>query len=93
MHFPIAVITKGKPTEADIEELMAPFQENNMGDVPEEYLEFCPIDDDELQDFQNQYEDATIEKDGQVCNVKEIMSLGNHSRLSRLIGGSYALLT
>ncbi len=74
MHFPIAVITKGKPTEADIEELMAPFQENNMGDVPEEYLEFCPIDDDELQDFQNQYEDATIEKDGQVCNVKEIMS-------------------
>ena len=36
MHFPIAVITYGMPTEEDLEDLLAPFQENNMGTVREE---------------------------------------------------------
>lgn len=40
MHYLAAVITKGKPTYEMIERLMAPYQENNMGDCPKEYLEF-----------------------------------------------------
>ena len=74
MHFPIGVITKGMPSASDIEELLAPFQENNMGTVPEEYLEFCPIDEDEVNDYRTEYEEKTIEKDGQERPIKDVMS-------------------
>ena len=40
MHYLAAVITKGKPTYETIKKLMAPYQENNMGDCPKEYLKF-----------------------------------------------------
>lgn len=36
-HFTVAVIHK---EDESVEDLLAPFQENNMGDCPEEYLEF-----------------------------------------------------
>ena len=35
-HFKVAVITYGNKT---VEELMAPYQENNCGDVPRRFLE------------------------------------------------------
>lgn len=34
-HFPVAVISEKLE---DVERLMAPYQENNMGDCPKEYL-------------------------------------------------------
>ena len=61
-HFSVAVITKGLPTEDDIEQIMAPYQENNMGDVSLEYLEFESIDDDELDDCKNSY--------GETCSTQ-----------------------
>lgn len=54
-HFNVAIITKGKPTEEEISDILAPYQENNMGDVPEEYLEFVPIDKDEFEDYEAEY--------------------------------------
>ena len=36
-HFSVAVFQDGSRT---VEELMAPYQENNMGDCPEQYLRF-----------------------------------------------------
>ena len=43
-HFTVAVFIDGKQDseylENRLEEMLAPFQENNMGDCPEEYLEF-----------------------------------------------------
>lgn len=64
MHFTVAVITDGKPSADEIEELMAPYQENNLGLVSEEYLEFYPLTEDEISDFKNGYE---IEKsDGKI---------------------------
>ena len=74
MHFAIAVVTHGMPSEADIMDALAPFQENNMGDVPQEYLEFCPIDDEEVNGYKEEYEEKTIEKDGQERPIKELMS-------------------
>ena len=41
-HFAVAVISDGTKT---VDELLAPYQENNMGDCPREYLEF--FEDDE----------------------------------------------
>ena len=74
MHFAIAVVTHSMPSEADIMDALAPFQENNMGDVPQEYLEFCPIDDEEVNGYKEEYEEKTIEKDGQERPIKELMS-------------------
>lgn len=46
-HFSVAVITKGIPTGEQIEKLMAPYQENSIGDCPKEYLEFVKTDKEE----------------------------------------------
>lgn len=44
MHFAVAVISDGTKT---IEELLAPYQENNCGTVPRELLEFVDTEEDE----------------------------------------------
>ena len=49
-HFTVLVIGDNP------EEQLAPFQENNMGDCPEEYLEF--FDDEEA--YRNEYEHTTM---------------------------------
>ncbi len=54
MHFAVAVITDGTKT---VEELLAPYQENNMGDCPKELLEFCNID----EEYRQQYESGGCE--------------------------------
>jgi len=51
-HFPVGVITKGKPTENQIVALLAPFQENNMGDCPKEYLQFFDIEEQERNHYE-----------------------------------------
>ena len=52
-HFPCAVISDGTKT---IEELMAPYQENNMETVDEKYLKFF----DETAEYRKKYEEETI---------------------------------
>ena len=57
-HFTVAVITKGKPTNEQIEKALAPFQENNMGDCPKEYLEFHSYS----KEYKEEYETGTTER-------------------------------
>ena len=52
-HFMCAVITDGTKT---VEEMMAPYQENNMDTVPPEYLEFV----DETETYHEEYESSTL---------------------------------
>lgn len=49
-HFAVAVISDGTKT---IEELLAPYQENNMGDCPKEYLEFNNVEEEYRQQYEN----------------------------------------
>jgi hypothetical protein len=49
-HFVVLVVGE------DIDEQLAPYQENNMGDCPEQYLEFV----DQTEEFQNEYDTGTI---------------------------------
>lgn len=51
MHFTCLVVGD------DPESQLAPFQENNMGDCPEEYLEF----DDNTEEWQEEYETGTMD--------------------------------
>ena len=39
--------------EDAVAEMMAPYQENNMGDCPEEYLEFNETEDENLEEYQS----------------------------------------
>ena len=49
-HFTVAVI---HTEDENIEDVLAPFQENNMGDCPEEYLEFNDVTEENLHDYEN----------------------------------------
>ena len=53
-HFTVAVIT---PSLDSLEDLLAPFQENNMGDCPEAYLEFINVE----AEYKQRYETDTAE--------------------------------
>ena len=57
-HFTVAVITKGKPTYAMIEHALAPYQENNMGDCPKQYLEFHSLS----EEYREEYETGTTKR-------------------------------
>ena len=46
-HFTVLVIGENP------EEQMAPYQENNMGDCPKEYLEFCDEEEGYLKEYNN----------------------------------------
>jgi len=54
MHFTVGIITKGRPSIEDIEDILAPYQENNMGDCPREYMQFY-----DFEDCRGQYENET----------------------------------
>ena len=48
-HFSVAVFTRDGQT---VEELLAPYQENNMGDCPKEYLRFKDTEDEYRSEFE-----------------------------------------
>lgn len=48
-HFAVAVLSDGTKT---IEELLAPYQENNMGTCPKEYLEFVDTEAEGRQSYE-----------------------------------------
>lgn len=49
-HFTVAVFSDGNKT---IEELLAPYQENNMDDCPKEFLKFNDVTDEHLKQYEN----------------------------------------
>lgn len=53
-HFSVAILTKGKPSIEDIEDILAPYQENNCGDCPEKYMEFY-----DYENYRTVYENET----------------------------------
>ena len=57
-HFSVAIITEGKPTEGRIAKALAPYQENNEGDCPKEYVEFYST----TQERKEEYETSTIHR-------------------------------
>lgn len=48
-HFTVAVITK-TGNEQEVEQLLAPFQENNMGNCPKQYLKFNEDEDYDIDE-------------------------------------------
>lgn len=54
-HFTVGVLVdkNGK----DLKELLAPYQENNMGDCPLEYLEFFECDEDCIKEYEEHKDD------------------------------------
>lgn len=62
-HFAVAVISR---TPEEVERLLAPYQENNMGDCPPEYLEFVDTEEDERYAYENGYTEKVQAPDGQL---------------------------
>ena len=60
-HFAVAVFTDGTKT---VEELLAPYQENNMEDCPKEYLEFHSTSEEERKSWETEKTKKVILKDG-----------------------------
>jgi hypothetical protein len=50
-HFPVVVIMDGELT---LRELMAPYQENNMGDCPKQYLKFVDVEDEHREEYETE---------------------------------------
>ena len=51
-HFTVAVIVN-KLDENEVAKMLAPYQENNMGDCPKEYLTFHSITEEYKEDYEN----------------------------------------
>lgn len=60
-HFTVGVICE---KINDYEELLAPYQENNMEDCPKEYLEFHSITKEEKQNYENDTATRFVTNDG-----------------------------
>jgi hypothetical protein len=59
-HFPVLVVGQ------DVEQQLAPFQENNMGDCPREYMEFTDHEDDYRHDYDNEGAEMVVLEDGRL---------------------------
>lgn len=71
---------------SDPEKQLAPYQENNMGDCPEEYLEFHSTEEEYLDDYNNKTVTKVVMPDGRLLNtwdeefrVKGSIGLGSNS--------------
>lgn len=60
-HFAVAVISDGAKT---VEELLAPYQENNMEDCPKEFLEFNDIEDEYREKYESEGCEYVLMPDG-----------------------------
>lgn len=59
-HFTVMVIGN------DVEGQLAPYQENNMGDCPEQYLKFNDTEDEMLQEYENESSERVVMPDGRL---------------------------
>jgi hypothetical protein len=62
-HFAVLVI--GKDMD-DVERLLAPYQENNMGDCPRQFLVFNDTEDDDRYEYENESVDMLKSPDGEL---------------------------
>lgn len=51
-HFPVAVIV---PDGVSLNDLLAPYQENNMGDCPKKYMEFVDTEDEHRKEYETDF--------------------------------------
>lgn len=79
-HFTVLVIGN------DPEEQLAPYQENNMGDCPEEFLEFHDEEESHRKEYENDSVKKVVMPDGRILNewdeefrVKGSIGLGGNS--------------
>lgn len=68
-HFTVAIITKGKPTQAMIEEALAPYQENNTDDVPRKYLKWNSVQEEYYKDYETGTTTKVRMQDGRLLNT------------------------
>lgn len=61
-----ALDTAGGNIEAACKALLAPYQENNMGDCPDEYLEFHDTEDEHIRDYETGSSDMIRMPDGEL---------------------------
>jgi hypothetical protein len=50
--------------EDSIEQMLAPYQENNMGDCPKEFMEFNDLEPEYLEEYENESQDRVVFPDG-----------------------------
>jgi hypothetical protein len=65
-HFAVAIFHKAGQK---IEELLAPYQENNMGDCPKQYMEFNSV----TEEYVKKYEEASEETQKKYPSCKEFI--------------------
>jgi hypothetical protein len=61
-HFTVLVVGP------DHEKQLAPFQENNMGDCPEEYMEFVDVTDDSKKDYEEGTRSIVLLPNGSIAS-------------------------
>jgi hypothetical protein len=64
-HFSVAVIT---PSMNDVEGLLAPFQENSMGNCPEEYLAFFDVEEEYRRSYESESAEYVEMEDGRLLS-------------------------
>ena len=60
-HFTVLVVGD------DVEKQLAPFQENNMGDCPAEYLSFNEVEEEYLKEYENESVEMVQAPNGELC--------------------------
>lgn len=78
-HFTVAVFSDGKKT---VEELLAPYQENNMGDCPKEYLEFVSAIERNREEYETGGSERVCLQDGKYIypwDEDELKKLFSHT--------------
>lgn len=60
-HFAVAVISDGTKK---VSELLAPYQENNEGTCPKEFLEFHNVEEEHREDYENGGTEYVLMPDG-----------------------------
>lgn len=69
-HFTVAVITESLD---HLEKMLAPYQENNMGDCPKQYLAFHNVEDEYRKIYENESSEHVQLEDGRVVSPSDAM--------------------
>lgn len=90
-HFTVLVAVPGYKVKSkdDVvsvaKEMLAPYQENNMGDCPEEYLKFFDVEEEHKQSYETDMESMVVLADGTRYSAydirfrsKDMNMLGNY---------------
>ena len=78
-HFSVAVFSDGKKT---VKELLAPYQENNMGDCPKKYLKFVSAVEKEHERYETGSMNIVCLQDGKYVfpwNIVDLKSIFSYT--------------